>query len=56
VILLKNTEDIKLLHKANMVVAQTLQELRKHIKPGITTEVRQNQRGFYQVKKRHAGV
>jgi len=39
VILLKNTEDIKLLHKANMVVAQTLQELRKHIKPGITTEM-----------------
>ena len=38
-ILLKNTEDIKLLHKANMVVAQTLQELRKHIKPGITTEM-----------------
>ncbi len=38
-ILLKNTEDIKLLHKANIVVAQTLQELKKHIKPGVTTEM-----------------
>jgi methionyl aminopeptidase len=39
VILLKNTEDLKLLHKANTVVAETLQELKKHIKPGVTTEM-----------------
>ncbi len=38
-ILLKNTEDLKLLHKANTVVAETLQELKKHIKPGVTTEM-----------------
>lgn len=36
-ILLKNTEDLKLLHKANLVVAETLLELKGHIKPGITT-------------------
>ncbi len=36
-ILLKNTEDIRLLHRANIMVAETLEELRSHIKPGITT-------------------
>jgi len=37
VILLKNKEDLNRLHKANLVVAETLQELKKHIKPGIST-------------------
>jgi len=37
VILLKNAEDLKLLHKANLVVAETLQELTAHIRPGIAT-------------------
>lgn len=36
-ILLKNAEDLKLLHKANIVVAETLLELTAHIKPGIST-------------------
>ncbi len=36
-ILLKNTEDLRLLQRANIMVADTLAELRSHIKPGITT-------------------
>lgn len=36
-ILLKNKEDLNLLHKANLIVAETLQELKKHINPGIST-------------------
>jgi len=36
-IILKNTEELKLLRKSNYIVAETLQELKKHIKPGITT-------------------
>lgn len=34
----KNEEDLKLMRKANLVVAETLQELKRHIKPGVTTE------------------
>jgi len=37
-ITLKNAEDLKLMHKANLVVAETLRELKKHIKPGVSTE------------------
>ena len=37
-IILKNAEDLKLMRKANLVVAETLQELKKHITPGVTTE------------------
>ena len=36
-ILLKNTEDLRLLQRANIMVADTLDELRSHIRPGITT-------------------
>lgn len=36
-ILLKNTEDLRLLQRANIMVADTLGELRTRIKPGITT-------------------
>jgi methionyl aminopeptidase len=36
VILLKNSEDINRLHKSNLIVADTLQELKKNITPGIT--------------------
>ncbi len=36
-ILLKNTEDLRLLQRANIMVADTLDELRAHIRPGITT-------------------
>ncbi|MCX8042785.1 MAG: type I methionyl aminopeptidase [Desulfobacterota bacterium] len=34
----KNEEELKLMHKANLVVAETLRELKKHIRPGVTTE------------------
>jgi len=37
-IILKNAEDLKLMRKANLVVAQTLQELSRQVKPGVTTE------------------
>jgi len=37
VIILKNKEDLNCLHKANLVVAETLKELKKHTKPGIST-------------------
>jgi methionyl aminopeptidase len=37
VILLKNKDDLNLLHKANLIVAKTLHELKKHITPGIST-------------------
>ncbi|MCP4713839.1 MAG: M24 family metallopeptidase, partial [Deltaproteobacteria bacterium] len=36
-IVIKNSEDLKRLHKANGIVADTLQELKKHAQAGITT-------------------
>ena len=37
-ILLKNPEEIALMHKASMIVAEILEELAAAVKPGITTE------------------
>jgi methionyl aminopeptidase len=53
-ILLKNTEDIRLLHRANIMVADTLEELRSHIKPGITTA--ELDRIAEEYIRRHRGV
>lgn len=36
-ILLKNKEDLNRLHKANLIVAEALQEIKTHIKSGIST-------------------
>ena len=38
VILLKSPEEIALMHKASMIVAEILEELAAAVKPGITTE------------------
>ena len=37
-ILLKSPEEIALMHKASMIVAEILEELAAAVKPGITTE------------------
>jgi len=38
VILLKSPEEIALMHRASMIVAEILDELAAAVKPGITTE------------------
>ena len=37
-ILLKNAEEIALIHKASRIVAEILEELAAAVKPGVTTE------------------
>ena len=37
-ILLKSPEEIALMHRASMIVAEILEELAAAVKPGITTE------------------
>ncbi len=36
---IRTTEEIELLRKSNLLVSETLAEVAKHIKPGVTTEV-----------------